>query len=882
MTIIDFRNLESEVINIVNILLDKVKDINFSDYVLLLSRAGYLKDLETTSLSPYVTQSNLELIQDNSRRQFLHVYLNQYTHCLEENILYDNEMHEYNINMQLMLYSHVWESRCFLMSLRRIVSILSGNGYEWRISFQTKQGGSNKMIPINKGKFIREKVLGPLKTIDNILYEFLTSLYNSTIRNGYSPVTVTENTHKHCVCGGYYSNHECTTESWIAWGDDAYEKTELPFLSGNYYLVADITMGKSMLVEPGETIRLCLNGHTIDTKTARVVNNQGSLTVTDCGAKESWGTMTSVYTGSYSQILYNYSTGTLDVYAGNFRPEGSNAYGCLGMNQEGVFNLYGGDFKGANAQEQNNLERRGGTLYMMGGEMNIYGGNIYGGQAYKGGNIYAEKGTLRISGGTISGGQASLGGNIYGSFNTTIELSGGVIEDGVSKAEGGNLYLYTTSTTVNGATVSRHSALTITGGTIQNGSATRGGGIFANTGGNLSSGNWTIEISGGTVSGKATDKAVVVLRNNTHATISGGRISGGVTAIQLERSGTSGAISKLTLTGDASVAGTNTEIFVDKSKSFGQLHITDLKAKTPLRIDATDVGEIATTSSDCSLAFISVREGYAVGYTGGKLTLVPAVAQVGDRSFASVNQAIAGADGSHVKLLNNASENVTVDGQVYLDLNGFELTGDIDGEGTLYGMDSATDSYTTDTMGRITGTVSCAVAGNFKTGITGAVRRYMAISDDNGYTFHRFYMGITHMNLKPGVGGVGYKAVFYGDDLVRQQVAGYGYMLWLGENGKKLTAGKEGSFVSGQTVTASLRNFDVENYGEVPVYGQVYLTLADGTTIKSSECSYTFRSLVELVAANAGSYSETQLSALRNMLSRFEAVVSNWNIDGIM
>jgi hypothetical protein len=197
-------------------------------------------------------------------------------------------------------------------------------------------------------------------------------------------------------------------------------------------------------------------------------------------------------------------------------------------------------------------------------------------------------------------------------------------------------------------------------------------------------------------------------------------------------------------------------------------------------------------------------------------------------------------------------------------------------------MDSATDKYTTEGMGRISGAVSCAVEGNFKTNITGKVRRYMAIADAEGYTFHRFYMGITHMNLKPGVGGVGYKAAFYGDEQVRQQVAGYGYMLWLGENGKKLTAGKEGSFVSGQTVTARLQNFDVANYGETEVYGAVYLTLTDGTTIESGDCSYTFRSLTEQIAANAGSYTETQLSALRNMLSRFENVVSNWNIDGIM
>lgn len=237
MTIIDFRNLESEVINIVNILLDKVKDINFSDYVLLLSRAGYLKDLETTSLSPYVSQSNLELIQDNSRRQFLHVYLNQYTHCLEENILYDNEMHEYNINMQLMLYSHVWESRCFLMSLRRIVSILSGNGYEWRISFQTKQGGSNKMIPINKGKFIREKVLGPLKTIDKILYEFLTNLYNSTIRNGYSHSMYKIDMEKGCI--EFLNSESYKIEDSICFSDwdDIFCRAVL----FSYYLINKIT-----------------------------------------------------------------------------------------------------------------------------------------------------------------------------------------------------------------------------------------------------------------------------------------------------------------------------------------------------------------------------------------------------------------------------------------------------------------------------------------------------------------------------------------------------------------------------------------------------------------------------------------------------------------
>ena len=690
-------------------------------------------------------------------------------------------------------------------------------------------------------------------------------------------VTVTENTHVHCVCGGHY-DHDCESESWIAWGDEEYERSVLPFLSGNYYLVSNIDVTRSMLVEKGETVKLCLNGYTVNTGSERVVNNQGTLTITDCAAEAQWGTLTSKYSSSYSQIFYNYSGCTLDIYGGNLIAAGQSSWGCVGLNNGGVTNIYNGHIVGTQAVVKNDLSLRGGSLYLMGGELNIYGGTVSGGKATNGGNIYAEKGTLRIAGGRVTGGEASLGGNIYGSFYTTIEVSGGTIEEGVSSSEGGNFYLYTSSVTENGATVSRHSNLEISGGTIRNGSATRGNEIFATTGGNLSSGNWTINISGGTIAAKEGANSAIVLRNNAHATITGGTVSGGTSAIRMERSSATGAYSKLSVNNAAVIAGVDTDVFVDTSKGHGAIAATN--TDRILRIDATDVGNIATAAADCALSFVSVREGYAVGYENGKLTLAPAVAQAGDRSFATVKHAMA--CGNYVKLLCDTTENVTVGDALYLDLAGNTLTGTVSGEGVLYGMDSATDSYSVENMGRIEGAVSCKVETQFKTDITGKIRRYMAISDDTGYTFHRFYMGITHMNLKPGANGVGYKAVFCGDEMVQDQVTGYGYVLWLGEDGQKLTAGKEGTFVSGKTVTARLQNFDVAAYGETPVYGQVYLTLEDGTTVESGQYSYTFRYLVEQVAKNADSYSQTQLSALRDMLTRFEETTSKWNVDGIM
>ena len=187
MTLSEFEFYEQEVVDFVNYLLDKVKDKNFSEYVLLLSRASYQVENEKTCLSPYVIQSNLEIMQDMSRQQFLHTYLNQYIALLSDNVFMSNEIQEFNINIQLMIYSHVWESHRFLMNLKRISSILSGKGYEWRISFERPQKkSSNKMIPINKGKMIKEEILEPLYSFDEKIGTFISGLYDSSIRNGYA------------------------------------------------------------------------------------------------------------------------------------------------------------------------------------------------------------------------------------------------------------------------------------------------------------------------------------------------------------------------------------------------------------------------------------------------------------------------------------------------------------------------------------------------------------------------------------------------------------------------------------------------------------------------------------------------------------------------
>lgn len=246
--------------------------------------------------------------------------------------------------------------------------------------------------------------------------------------------------------------------------------------------------------------------------------------------------------------------------------------------------------------------------------------------------------------------------------------------------------------------------------------------------------------------------------------------------------------------------------------------------------------------------------------------------------FDSLQEAVNAAEGGYVKLMQNVTEDVVITGNVYLDLNGKTLTGTISGDGTLYGMDSATDKYTVENMGRIEGTVTCGIAPHHKTNVTGLIRRYMAISDTSGYTFHRFYLGITHINLKPGVTGVGYKAVFNGDTQVAEKIESCGFTLWIAE-GERHSVSK--AFESGKIVTLRLQNFDVANYGEETVNGRVFIKLKDGTLIESADSSYTLRSLLEMIAGNANSYSDTQLSAVRTMVQKYAAAMAEWNIDAI-
>ena len=244
---------------------------------------------------------------------------------------------------------------------------------------------------------------------------------------------------------------------------------------------------------------------------------------------------------------------------------------------------------------------------------------------------------------------------------------------------------------------------------------------------------------------------------------------------------------------------------------------------------------------------------------------------------------------SYVKLLKDVQVNITLQKDLYVDLSGFDMTGCIELNGfKVYGLDSTTDKYTCANRGIFScvdasGT-DIAPLNHHKSTVTGTIKRYMAIREAAGWSFHRFYLGVTHMSVRPSVTSVGFKAVFYADDMVISNLnaqKAFGYSLTL-EGYAPVSAYKSrASFVSGRSVTLRVDNYDVEHFGEKSLSACVMLKLGDGTVIESSSVTMTLRQLMEQLNADPSQMTEAQLKVVASMIEKFE-IMKSWNIGNLI
>ena len=292
-------------------------------------------------------------------------------------------------------------------------------------------------------------------------------------------------------------------------------------LNGEYKLIADITIDRSIVIKKEKSVTLDLNGHVLQYKND---STKGSVIKVESG-----GHLT----------IQDSNTGSLSH---KFTP---NSDGLWVLDENGSETIPGGVITGGTGTQWDQYYRGGGVYVAPGGALTMKSGSIVGCSANGnglslGGGVYIDSsansnaGTFTMDGGRIIGCTADGGGGVLVALECHFTMNtGAVIRSCTAQMGGGVYYLGMSGSsgmfTLNGGTIQSCKALGGGGGGVCNsGKFLMQNGLIENcasvkdssaSGGVLNSGQFTM--SGGTVESSITNSGTINADD--------GEITGGVT-----------------------------------------------------------------------------------------------------------------------------------------------------------------------------------------------------------------------------------------------------------------------------------------------------------------------------------------------------------------
>lgn len=177
ITEVEFAAINKEVIEGLNAVLDQIRNIQVSEYILLLADGEYKEQLLNSlqKLEPYVIDSREDFYMDDTRVKFFIEFLKTFYSFpkTKNNQVDDSDIRQH---MELMIYSHVWESRPFLKRMYRMAILCSGGSYDWSV----------KVPPMGKHDFIRNEIRQRYQNNGFNLFQVIKNGYHSSLRNAFA------------------------------------------------------------------------------------------------------------------------------------------------------------------------------------------------------------------------------------------------------------------------------------------------------------------------------------------------------------------------------------------------------------------------------------------------------------------------------------------------------------------------------------------------------------------------------------------------------------------------------------------------------------------------------------------------------------------------
>ncbi|WP_339880563.1 hypothetical protein [uncultured Algoriphagus sp.] len=145
-------------------------------YILLLANGEFDDDLysSTSRFNPNTIDYRLDGYKDESRLKFFIQFINSF-YSFSSGVTSVND-DEYRITLELMVYSHVWESKNLLKQLFRLSELVQDRPYPWAV-----------FVPeMSKHEFIRFKIRDGFKTKKLLVSEVITKGFHTSLRNAFA------------------------------------------------------------------------------------------------------------------------------------------------------------------------------------------------------------------------------------------------------------------------------------------------------------------------------------------------------------------------------------------------------------------------------------------------------------------------------------------------------------------------------------------------------------------------------------------------------------------------------------------------------------------------------------------------------------------------
>lgn len=126
----EFRQIKIEVENALNELFDLAltNEKNNNDFILFLADAEKLPELVTSGHNPHVINYSLHRMADEERLIFMTKYLQSSYDFSSENTVDSKN----SVTFELMIFTHVWESKPFFRRLYQLANFCDSKEYDWQ------------------------------------------------------------------------------------------------------------------------------------------------------------------------------------------------------------------------------------------------------------------------------------------------------------------------------------------------------------------------------------------------------------------------------------------------------------------------------------------------------------------------------------------------------------------------------------------------------------------------------------------------------------------------------------------------------------------------------------------------------------------------------